>query len=338
MDQRIKAYIYPLSARPAQGLYNPYLDHFMDSLSRDVRFVNRDHRSRVGIAQAFRYIGNVQAIFLNWVENIPDRAGGHIQFLLLIVLLFSAKLTRTRIIWILHNKLSHERSHRGLKKMIFSLMARFSTLIVAHSSEGVTFLAEQHPRAVAKAIVIPHPVTERPILPSAATKSYDILIWGTMHPYKRILEFVQFCSLDPRARPFKVLIAGKFMDMEYFSRVQECRNENMTLENRFIDESELMTCTASSRYTLFPYAERSVLSSGALMDALGMRANIIGPRAGAFSDLARLGLVDVFDRFEDIPDIVQGPDRTTDRAEKLTNFITENTWDHFARKLRKYLI
>ena len=328
-----RAYIYPWSKRGHQQSYNPYLIDFMDSMTHTIYFVNREFPSGCGILNLIKYLNAIDLIFFNWVEDLPDRLGGIAQVFLLFFLLMFFRAKNIHVIWTVHNKFSHESRNLFIKKNIFRMMLRFSDLIITHSAEGVAFIKENSFQAAKKAIYLPHPVTIREY-PTRSKKKYDIFIWGAMHPYKGILEFVTYCSEHPGARNIKVLIAGKFTDKKYYSRVSRHKSANTEIINSFIDKAQIAEYTSLSRYVLFPYSGKCVLSSGALMDSVGMLANIIGPQKGAFADLADLGIISVYDKFSDILDILrEGDDFNKMRRQQLAAFANNNNWDKFGKTI-----
>ena len=93
---------------------------------------------------------------------------------------------------------------------------------------------------------------------------------------------------------------------------------------------ELTSLIAKSKFVLFTYSDTSVLSSGALMDTLGLNANIIGPNAGAFADLARENIIQVYDNFIDLIRKIETPvQKSEEDLDALGQFIKNNDWQHF---------
>ncbi len=332
-----RAYIYPLSARSNDGLFNPYLDNFMDSLQHGFFFINRFKPSRFGIIQLFRFFPRIEYIFFNWIENLPDKKLGAVQIWLLPIIIGISRIRGIKIVWIMHNRLSHNASHMAMKKAIFKLMARVSYLILTHSSEGADYVNFMAPNAFSRILFIHHPVVPKH-MPSLPTKRFDVMIWGTMHAYKGILNFLDFCARDGCGAQLKVLLAGKFVDSEYYAKVMKSKAENVQIINNFIEESQLLQYTAQSRYVLFPYDKKGVLSSGALMESVGMGARVIGPSVGAFRDLANEGIIDVFESYEDIINILKRPDKEYRQSERISEFVARNSWRCFGQKLTDHLV
>ena len=308
----------------------------MKSLDSEFVFINKEDPSNLGIIQLAKYLRRIDHVFFNWIENLPDRKGGIIQSLLFPLMVAALLVKGARIVWVMHNKISHKSSRLFRKKIIFFLMSRVSHLIITHSFEGVSFLEAMNPQTKGRAVFLHHPVVVKRC-PEPTIKKYDILIWGTMQPYKGILEFVRFWVESPRAQGLKVLIVGKFIDEHYYRSVSRYRTDNIEIVDAFIDDQKVLEYACQSRYVLFPYFGETVLSSGALMDSVGMLANIIGPRVGAFLDLAEIGIISLFSCYQDIVDIVRDSADHPKRREDLLAFARDNSWDRFAQRITPYL-
>ncbi len=58
---------------------------------------------------------------------------------------------------------------------------------------------------------------------------WDVLIWGSMHPYKGILEFLELFAGSDHKNRLRVLVWGRFSDEAYYRAClkvssAECRN------------------------------------------------------------------------------------------------------------------
>ena len=190
-----QAYIYPISERDKHlGLYNPYLNDFIKSEKDKIIFVNEKNPSNSGILDIIKYIFRIDLIFLNWIENVPERKGGIIQTFFVFFILLMAKIFDFKIIWTMHNKMSHSKEQEYWKKLIFKNMLKYSDIILTHSSEGISYGEEIVPGSGKKIHFYHHPIKDRR-LPKKLTKEYDLLIWGTISPYKGIDKFLEELEL-----------------------------------------------------------------------------------------------------------------------------------------------
>ena len=335
MKQKLrKAYIYPITNRLSTGIYNPYLDNFITALSGEIEFANRKHPSNTGILNIIRFLPEVKFVFLNWIENLPEKKAGLLQTAFLFLILYSKKILGLKIIWTLHNKVSHSANKLFLKKMIFRQVLRKSDLIITHSEEGIQY-AETIIKGISdKIFFFPHPIVPQPIH-SQKDKKYDILIWGTVAPYKGILEFLEYIYAANLQKKYKILITGKSLDQEYFQKIKNHENNNITIRNQFISDEELKDLVGKSKIVLFTYSGNSVLSSGALIDSVAFHAIVIGPEAGAFREMGKSGLIYTYKTFSELPDIIDNvirSDNETDIA-IIKKFIKEHSWQKFADAL-----
>jgi glycosyltransferase involved in cell wall biosynthesis len=337
-----KAYIYPVSGRDEKnlGLYNPYLDDFIDSSSRFFQFVNKDHPSKTGILNVSRYLFKLDYLFLNWIEKVPDLRGGKIQTWYVLMMLPIAKSMGIRIVWTMHNKLAHTSEFKKEKTKIFKSLLKHSDYIVTHSSEGIDFGEQMVKGSGKKIFYLPHPVKDRRS-PMQIEQEYDVLIWGTLAPYKGVDKFLDHLYEQKLQKKYRIHIVGKPSSPEYARELEKYANERITFHSAFIEEDELRRLIAASRLVLFTYSKSSILSSGVLMDSLGFGARIVGPEVGAFADLGKEGILDNFNNFDELIEKVDqqlGSTNNEFHSSNLESFLKDNSWDRFSEKLAERIL
>jgi glycosyltransferase involved in cell wall biosynthesis len=331
-----RAYLYPITGRDDQlGLYNPYLDDFIASLKGKVTIVNEKDRSKSGIFNVIKYISKINLVFFNWIENVPDRKGGLFQTVFLYFFFLLSKILKIRIIWTMHNKLSHSRENYASKKRIFKFILKNADLVITHSKAGKTFGEEMVPGTSSKIHYLPHPVKDRR-LETEPVKQYDILIWGTIAPYKGIDKFLEYLIRENLEKKYRILIVGKITSQEYAGSLLGFSSANIEIQNKFIEDDLLQNLIGRSKIVLFTYSMSSILSSGVLIDSLGYGANIVGPHVGAFADLADDGIITTFNDFPEMISKIDGQLENSESKSQITNlerFLNENSWNGFSIKL-----
>jgi beta-1,4-mannosyltransferase len=330
---RKKAYIYPITSRLKTGVYNPYLDNFMQSTSSFIHYTNKDYPSDTGILNVIRFLSGIDLMFLNWVENIPDKKGGIIQSVFVLMLLRFKKLLGIKIIWTLHNKISHSSSNLYLKKKLFYNLLKRSDLIITHSREGINFAESMIQGVSEKMFYFPHPVVPVNTASEPTEKKFDILIWGSLTPYKGIDNFLEFLESKDLIGNYKVLITGKALSEEFYEKIIKFSGNNIIIKNEFVSDHELMQMISESRIILFTYSGNSVLSSGALIDSISYGAFVVGPNVGAFKEMGELGIIKVYDDFMQLPEIIDNSlidDHSVVQSQKINHFIKNHTWDKFS--------
>jgi len=334
----LKAYIYPISARASKELVNPYLDHFMGALDPGFIFVNKDAPSAKGIMDIIKYLSKIDYVFFHWPENIAERKLGWVQALLLFLLIPVFRIRNIRIIYVVHNKISHSQKKFRIKKLISKTLMHNSWLLITHAREGIDFIRNLTSKEK-KVFFFPHPI-DKPNEIETPEKDIDVLIWGNIAPYKGVHNFLKNLKDQLSDWKGKVLIAGKVSTLEYKQELMAIKPENVTIMDEFVDEIKLNELISRSRIVLFPYHQKSVLSSGAFAKTLAYPMYIVGPDCGAFLDFKDLEHIHFFESQDQIPDIIQiiNSDKNQNVNPEIANNLTNKySWKSFGKAFLDYL-
>jgi beta-1,4-mannosyltransferase len=318
--------------------YNPYIDDTIASLEKYYRVINNENPSDKGIFDLLKYIFKIDYLFLNWIENLPERKAGRIQTRFFLAILPILKLLGVKIVWTMHNKLSHSEDHLFLKKLIFKGLLNNADIILTHSSEGVAYGENIKKGCGPRIHYFPHPVKDRRNKINT-DKQFDILIWGTLSPYKGILEFLRLLFEKNYLNKYKILIIGKSTSQNYFNLLLQYSNDNINIKDDFIDDAVLKELISQSDIVLFTYAKSSILSSGALMDSIGFGGNVVGPDVGAFADLAKEGIINTYRESDDMFMIIDAVIAKKDNFgnSSIDQFLQANSWNKFAENIHQLL-
>lgn len=294
---------------------------------------------------------------LSFVETIAFHKLAFIQYLMVRLSFWVMRLRRGRIVFIFHNPRPHK-GENWMSRSLTRLQLTQACLVVSHSCETAAFaraLLSEYGCSPDKVRYICHPIVD----PSAAAAgpavdnaspgadssvaagsasaslescaSDEVLIWGNILPYKGVLEFVS--SPAVRAAGLKVRIVGRCKDASLASAIEkavgQCNGSEIVFENRAADFEELAKLIRSSRHVLFPYLPGSVSSSGVLMDTLSMGGNPVGPAIGAFADLARENVCQVYGSEVEMIEILKSDRRVN--PDTLSDFISRNSWQAYAK-------
>lgn len=328
-----KAYIYPRTLKKKE-VSNPYLLDFVNSLSSHYNFLNLDKPTKYGIYDLLKYVFKIDVIFLNWIEDLPDKKGGYIQSYLFMALFVVMKLRKVKIIYVLHNKESHYSSNRLLKGRIKKLVLDHADYIICHASDGLKI--DKNLKHNIK--YLPHPFKDTFNENVEVEKKYDILIWGSIREYKGIDAYLKYLGSKNLSNAYKTLIIGKIHPAAYEAELMKYHSEQISIENKYVDDNSLNKLIHQSKIILFTYNERSVLSSGALVYSLSQGSLVIGPKAGAFQDLKAEGIVDTFEDYDDlivkIDYYLKNPNTFTN---KIKAFAQANNWRNFGNKIAEWI-
>lgn len=317
--QSRKIYIYPTYTPSRDKSGNLYIKYFHDAFKQDGHFRVLNRCWKIGIASMlFNLDANV--FIVQWVDLIPGKRLGKIQFVLFIFVTTLVKLMGKRLVWVLHNK----HAHAGKSWLVdygMKFMAKKADEVIVHSNEGVVFFNAMYPAQAGKCHYIAHPVYSKEMYPSSSIK-HDYIIWGNIGRHKNVLEFLRFFNLNSFFNDKTILVCGQCRDNDYDLQIQEevKKNPHITYVNRFLPDDELRIYISQARIILFTYNPESVLSSGALIYSLNFCKPIIGPRVGNFADMT--GIVSCYDTFNDIPAL-----ELNFSTESVMSYFHDNTWE-----------
>lgn len=328
-------YIYPMVPVSQMASKNPYIENLINSISKYSNIVNDKDYSKLGIISGYKYLFKTDIFYFNWIENIRFRKFGLMQSVAAFFLLFLIALFNKKIVWTMHNKSNHFKKS-VVYDFFYSYLIKRASLIIVHTKESIHLI--QDSSSDSKIFFRFHPVKcqfENAKSIADQQQDIDILIWGTMNPYKGVYDFLK--AEAKNLKDLNIRIVGKFEDPQYFEIVSAFKTKNITIEDKFIDMIELRELHMRSKFVLFPYKNESVFNSGALVDALCYGRPIIGPDNGAFSDLGSEKLISVYKTYADVRHIFNSNQSTLNTARKLAEFCKENSWENFGTMLSKEL-
>jgi beta-1,4-mannosyltransferase len=329
----VNVYVYPWSSKAAPGRRNPYVRNFIASLEPYCRVVNCARPTAWGLFGVVPWLPTLDVLVLHWPANIPDKRGAMAQSAFLRALLLAKSLLGFRVVYVLHDRVSHSTTRWRWKRRLMRAVLRHADLVVTHARDGVAF-AREHGHGRGDTIrYLPHPFESPASFIAGAEpfehRRYDVLVWGTVVAYKGVGEAVRFLGRHGLDRRYRILVAGRFQDAAEFDALSR-EAPGISIENRFVPDEELEALMAQTKVILFPYRRDSVLGSSLLSDAV-----VIGPDAGAFRDCAALGLISTFGELSELPGVIErglAADRSA-AVMKRKAFAAEHTWAEFGRTL-----
>lgn len=329
--KRPSIYIYPITPYTFQKGSNDYILRVKEMLGGEFKVVNS--ATKLGVLDILLKLPKCNIVYLNWVEDIVDRRMGYLQIPLLFSILVMAKLLGTKVIWFVHNDVSHFRRNWKAKRLIRRMMAWFSDKVFSHSGEFS--MAKKLPQLR----VFPHPVEEHYFIPANDKPEYDVLVWGSVSRYKGVHELAKYNYESEKLKDVKILVAGRFVSPGFYEEVQQYQKDNIRIINRVLEEAELEEYFSKSSYILFCYSSASVLSSAALCKSLAYGKTIIGPDLGAFRELGKEGLIYTYKNFDEMAALIarlKSGNMHVDQ-EKIKDYINRTSWEGFRDFLVQHL-
>jgi hypothetical protein len=310
---------------------NPYLYNLSKSLQKNFEVVNYGQNIKGGILDIAKYFGKSDIFYFNWLENISKP-----KALVFAAFTKLAKALGKKIVWTHHNVHSHYT--RGQKsQFLIEFLIKNVDHIVIHTKESYNILgcSKSDPRVH----YFFHPffsgVSE--ISSGNVSPKYDLLIWGNVRRSKGVDQFLDYLKKTNKLNRYRILIIGKFESDEYFSEIQASFQSNsIIIRNEFVSSSDLDQLHQQARYVFFPYTGSSVLNSGALITSIPKLVPIIGPNKGAFKELGELKLIETYENFENVTDLIEsGNGSQAKNVEHVKQFCEQHSWELFADFLQK---
>src|SRR4051794_16833474 len=112
MRDKKRLFIYPNTSETYRKGGNSYIRNLVYYLSDAFTIVNR--KTSIGLLDMLLKLPKCDVIYFNWIEDIPDRRFGFLQVPVLAVILLLAKIRSIKIVWFIHNNVSHSRKHVAL--------------------------------------------------------------------------------------------------------------------------------------------------------------------------------------------------------------------------------
>lgn len=316
-----KVYFYPSANK--EGYQNPYCDNFKKIISSNFHLLDKKNKKQFAAGWNLLKMSFRADIFiLNWLENIYFHRLGLIQFYLALIALRIIDLRKKKIIWIFHNIHPHQGENTYTTK-IQNWLFKHSNLIISHSEEAANYAKK---RALNSVYYKCHPIKRFPYQIDKNTETCDVLIWGSILPYKGIAEFLSY--LKSKKSTIKVIVLGKCNDKKLAESINSLCNNNVIFYNRKAEFNEIASMIDNCKYVLFPYIGDCVSSSGALIDSIVMGGTVCGPNKGAFKDLSHEGISLVYNSYDELYQILTSNKKIDNR--KRNDFITENSWERFS--------
>ena len=322
-------YYFPPTSK--NGYSNPYSIHYKKILQQYFKVLdNENHPSKMMSWSFLKNTFRADVFILNWLESISFLRFGLIQFLIVLVGLNIIKCRNKTIVWMFHNIHPHQGNNKYSRK-IQQILFKRAKLIISHSQEAAQYAKSKTKNEV---IYKCHPIM--PIFVNTFNGEVDVgdvLIWGTVLPYKGIYEFIS--NAEIQKSKLRIRIIGCCSDKKLCTNIKSQCNDLITFENRRIDFDELAVYIAKSRYVLFPYIGNCVSSSGALIDTIALGGTPIGPHLGAFKDLEEECVCFTYTDYNKLLDILKNHYCLEEKVR--IEFLKNNSWESFVEFLANKL-
>lgn len=235
---------------------------------------------------------SIRVLHLNWFENVDDTSSykAVIGFLRKMLVLTVIRLSRKKLIWTMHNRISHEKKSGRFSRIITDTLIQWTDMIIIHSYQSRDLLTANHPGIGHKIKYLPHPdfigsYGSLVVSQEKETEVLRLLFFGAVKPYKNIELLID--AMKEFSGEVKLTIAGKTKTAAYQKKILALASsfENINLVLEFIPDSQIPVLLSNCDLVILPYDLESSLNSGTVMLAFSYQKTVICPEIGTLADM-----------------------------------------------------
>lgn len=278
---------------------NPYQKELAKNLKKySVNVILSNGIGKMPILGILKTFGKPDLLHLHWTHgfmlgNSPTKT--IIKSFRFLIELSIVKLLRVKIVWTIHNIVSHERTFKSLELFFNKFLAKICNAIIVHGSFAKREIIKVYKAKESLIKVVPHGnyINYYPNVISKAQaknklqlKAEEVvfLYFGQIRPYKGIPELIDaFKKLNhPQTR---LLIVGNPLNNEIADEIQKkCGGDkNIKLVFEFVTDNEIQIYMNAADVIVLPY--KDILTSGSVMLAMSFGKPIIAPTIGCVPDV-----------------------------------------------------
>jgi beta-1,4-mannosyltransferase len=278
---------------------NPYQSLLASAIEQQGAIVHFPNGYRRGLPLLRAALAQrVDVLHLHWI--LPYIKGKHywqkaLYGIKLLIDIFLVQRLGVRVIWTIHNKVTHDTPFPHLEEWIRRRLAQQVDRLILHSSTPSDSIAHTYKVSPTKAQVIPHghyrEVYPAQIDRTEARHSLGLpstgnlyLSLGLLRPYKGVESLITLWREHPEiAAGNMLLIAGK-ASPAYAQELEKLTADlpGVVFIPEFIENDRIHLFFSAATFTVLPY--RNILNSGSLILAMSYGVPVIAPRLGSIPE------------------------------------------------------
>lgn len=262
--------------------FYPYINNRVYYISTMLGFIEKEYRviDYKELKNGLYSLKNVRTIYLNWIEDALDNSDCE--------LLRAAKRRRINIIWVFHNRISHDVKNYQLAIANIQFLIKVSTKIIIHSKSSIKFLREYSSNINSKKVFfipIPNHSGDYFSLGDEIKKirvekdEFVFAMYGLIRPYKNIELLIEAFKRISEGYKCRLLIVGGAKNEEYFNKLENSSKgfENIIIRNYHINSLEMAAFLEKADVLVLPYDDVSSMNSGVMIMAFSYKKTVIVP-------------------------------------------------------------
>lgn len=244
--------------------------------------------------------GKFDVLHLHWAH--PYLLAGNkfktfLKSFFFILQLLILKIMNIKVVWTIHNIISHESPNKEMELFFNKLIAKISDEIIILSESAKKVIKKIYNIKKDNIFVIPHghyinsytniiSKEEARYSLKIPLDSYVYLYFGAIRPYKGIESLIEAYSFVKKENNI-LLIAGRPLNKEIKAQIEKlCINKGIRFFSEFISDNKVQLFMNAADVVVLPYKKH--LSTSAVILAMSFAKVIIGPKHGEVAELLSL--------------------------------------------------
>lgn len=241
-------------------------------------------------------------LHMHWIDSFSGFRSKNMlvsllkSFLFIIDIFLIKSILKTKIIWTLHNKYSHECFHVHIERIIRKLFSNKVDAIICHCNQAKKEIQSEFGTPQNKIYVIPignyidgykNEISKEKALNHLNLKSEDFIYlnFGAIRPYKGIDKLINCFKTIEKNEHVKLLIIGKPINDQIKTDIIKSSKafENIKLQFEYIHDDDIQIYFKASDIVVFSF--QKILGSAGILLAMSFGKPIIAPRLGCIIDI-----------------------------------------------------
>ena len=335
---------------------NPYQQLLADAITRNNwQVILHDYdKSPFSLQRTLAKYPDARILHLHWIAPLTSEMIWSkqvpvywLRLGLLVLDLLICKLRRRKIVWTVHNKLSHESANPKRERTTRRLLSNIVDHMIFHSlsarrsfDEDVSITKDGH------ASIIPHgnyigiyeastEVEERLVRQLRIDdKCTVILFFGKLRAYKGVEQLIRAFSKAPNPN-LRLIVAGKPANPQASSEIETAANEDPRIISYlgFVPEEEVAPLHRLAHVIAIPFEQ--TLTSGSVILAMSLGKPLLLPETAKVLDIVDEHSALLFSDQEQLVEHLNNLPRLDLQEMGLRNISTARTldWDDIGRKV-----
>lgn len=287
---------------PDYRVDNPYqalLERALQSMGTEVFFPTGYRRILPLYRAATQQPNKLNVLHLHWLGPYlkgHSRLSRWFYAVKLLIDIYVLKMSGIRVVWTVHNLVSHDAEHARLELWVRRQLAKLVDQLIVHNPSSKRAVVERYQTVAESVSVVPigdyKSVFEPAIDEIEARRALElpttgnIYLWqGVLRPYKGVESLLKIWSEHQDVvTGHTLVIAGQAFDKAYEEKIAQMASHipGVHLQLKFIEDDQMHLFFSAATAVVLPF--KQILTSSSLVLAMSYAKPVIAPCLGGIPE------------------------------------------------------